>query len=326
MDSATASTTAKVIRTLQILQTQPGITAGEIAGRLGVSDRAVRRYVAILRDANVAVDSTRGRYGGYRLGRSLTPPPLVFTGSEALGLVMAVLDGHHAAADADDPVGAALGKLIGSLPASTARQAGLVRDHARAAPDRRAVRPNPEIIAALVETVANRRGARISYTTSAGTSIDARIDPWAVVVRHGRWYLLGHARDTEGARAYRVDRIDGLVELNVEVEPPVDLNPVEWLENHLATGWAYETTIVFDAPYTDVAPWISRPMGILQPLDNGARCVLNGTTSNAAMYAGEWLAGIPHPFRVLNSPELRAALADVAHRLLAASGPPEPVA
>ncbi|MEP1122456.1 MAG: WYL domain-containing protein [Ilumatobacter sp.] len=318
MDSGT-STTANVIRTLLVLQTRPGITSRGLADRLGVSDRAVRRYISILRDAHVAVDSTLGRSGGYRLGRSLTPPPIVFTSSEALGLVMAVLDGHHAAADADDPVGAALGKLIGSLPASTAQQAALVRDHARAAPDQRAVRPDPDIIARLVEVVAHRRGARIDYTTGAGRSIEARVDPWAVVVRHGRWYLLAYVHDSDAARAYRVDRITDLIELNTDVDVPVDLNPVEWLENHLASGWAHSTTVEFDAAYADVAPWITRSMGILEPLDDGARCILRGTTSNVAMYAGEWLAGIPHPFRVVDSSELRAAVAEVARRLLAAS-------
>lgn len=95
---------------------------------------------------------------------------------------MAVLDGHYAAADPDDPVGSGLGKLIDSLPASTARQASLVRNHARATPDRRAVRPRPAIIAAVVEAVAHQRTARIDYTTGSGTSMEKRIEPWAIVV------------------------------------------------------------------------------------------------------------------------------------------------
>lgn len=279
MSSVAESPTAKVIRTLQILQSRPGVTANELAERLDVSDRAVRRYIAILREANVAVDSVRGRYGGYRLGRSLRPPPLVFTASEALGLVMAVLDGHHAAADPDDPVGSGLGKLIDSLPVSTARQAAMVRDHARASPDRSAARPRPVIIAAVVEAVAHQRAVRIDYTTGSGTSIEARIEPWAVVVRHGRWYLLCQAHGSTTARAYRIDRIDHLDELNSTIEPPIDVNPVEWLETHLATGWDHEVTIAFDAPFDEVAPWISRPMGVLEPLDDAARCLLRGFTS-----------------------------------------------
>jgi predicted DNA-binding transcriptional regulator YafY len=319
VDSLNVSPTANVLRTLELIQTHPGITADDLAAQLKVSDPAARRYVATLRQADIPVESSRGRYGGYRLGRSLQPPPLMFTASEALGLVMAVLDGHHAAADPDDPVGSALGKLIGSLPTHTARHAVLVRDHARAIPDRNAARPEPSVIALLVEAVASRRGARIGYTTGKGTRLETRIDPWAIVVRHGRWYLLCLAHEADAARAYRVDRIDRVDVLNVDIEPPADLNPVVWLETHLGTGWKYPTCVEFAAPFDLVAPHITPPMGQLTPTGDGARCILRGTTNNPTMYAAEWLAAIPHPFRVIDGTELRDAVTDVGRRVLAAA-------
>jgi predicted DNA-binding transcriptional regulator YafY len=92
-----------------------------------VTERAARRYIAILREAGIPVESTRGPYGGYRVGWGIRLPPLVFTAAEALGLVMAVLDGSHAAADAGDPVGAALGKIIRALPENVSRQAATIR-------------------------------------------------------------------------------------------------------------------------------------------------------------------------------------------------------
>ena len=308
------SPTAKVLRVLELLQNRPGITADDLAARLEVSTRAVRRYIAVLREAGVSVESIRGRYGGYRLGRSLQPPPLVFTASEALGLVMAVLDGHHAAADPEDPVGSALGKLVRSLPSHTARHAALVREHAMAAPDRNAARPDPAVTTALVEAVATRRGARIGYTPSSGRSIETRVDPWAIVVRHGRWYLLCLAHEAAAARAYRVDRIDRVDILNVAVDAPADLNPVTWLEAHLATGWRYSTHVEFHAPYDTVAPHLTAPMGQLEPSAHGSRCVLRGTTNNPTMYAGEWLAAIPHPFTVHGGSELRGAVSVLANR------------
>ena len=143
------SPTARALRALEILQNHPGCTADQLAERLGVTDRAARRYVAILREAGIPVESVRGPYGGYRLGRGLRLPPLVFSGAEALGLVMAVLDGRHAAADNDDPVGSGLGKIIRALPHHVGRQAATMREHARAVPDRWA-RPDPAITSALV--------------------------------------------------------------------------------------------------------------------------------------------------------------------------------
>src|SRR6185369_9313936 len=103
---------------MEILQTRPGVTAGQIAEALGVTERAARRYIGILREAGIPVESARGPYGGYRLGRGTRLPPVVFTELEALGLVMAVLDGHPAAADADDLIGSALDKVIRALPES----------------------------------------------------------------------------------------------------------------------------------------------------------------------------------------------------------------
>ncbi|MCY7395498.1 MAG: HTH domain-containing protein, partial [Nocardioides sp.] len=156
------SPTARALRTLEILQNRPGCTADQLAERLGVTDRAARRYIAILREAGIPVESVRGPYGGYRLGRGVRLPPLVFTAAEALGLVMAVLDGRHSAADNEDPVGSGLGKLIRALPVHVGRQAATMREHARAVPDRWA-RPDPSITSALVEAVGEQRQVRIGY-------------------------------------------------------------------------------------------------------------------------------------------------------------------
>jgi predicted DNA-binding transcriptional regulator YafY len=160
---ADLSPAGRALRVLELLAAEPGITGAQLAAQLGVTGRAARRYVAILREAGIPVESAPGPYGGYRLGRGIRLPPLVFTATEALGLVMAVLDGSHAAADADDPVGAALGKIIRVLPENVSRPAAAMRRHARAAPDRAAVRPGTEITTALVAAVAARHRARIGY-------------------------------------------------------------------------------------------------------------------------------------------------------------------
>jgi predicted DNA-binding transcriptional regulator YafY len=320
VDLLPASPTARALRVLELVQTRPGITADELADRLGTSDRAVRRHVVTLRAAGVPVESTSGPYGGYRLGRALRVPPLVFTASEALGLVMAVLDGHHAAADPDDPVGSALAKLIRSLPQQVAAPAASMRQHALSAPDRRAARPDPAITSALVAAVAAQRRVRLAYRSESGREWQTEADPWAVVVRHGRWYLLCLAHHVAEPRAYRIDRIQHLEPLDVEVEVPQDLDAVAALEEHLGTGWEFETRVVFDAPVDDVARHVAPPMGRLRALDD-ERCELVGTTGNPSMYAGEWLAAIPLPFTVLGGPELRAAVVDVARRLDAAVAP-----
>ena len=308
------SPTARALRALDVLQARPGVTAAELADRLGVTERAARRYVAILREADIPVASTRGPYGGYTLGRGLRLPPLVFSATEALGLVMAALDSQHAVADPDDPVGSALGKILRVLPTNVARQAAAVRETARTVPERSSVRPDPEVTSGLVAAVAAQRQVRIDYRTAAGNARTFEVDPWSVVVRYGRWYLLCHSHHADALRTFRIDRITGVEQLEGTFDVPSDLDPAAALEANLGKGWEHETHLVFDVPLAEVRPWIRPTLGDLRELPDG-RCELVGSTSNPEAYAGEWLAHVPLPFTVVGGPELRAAVAVVAERL-----------
>jgi predicted DNA-binding transcriptional regulator YafY len=312
------SPTARALLALELIQGSPGITADRLAGKLGVTDRAARRYVGILREAGIPVESARGPYGGYRIGRGLRLPPLVFSATEALGLVMAVLDGHHDAGDPASLVGGALGKIMRALPAPVAAQAEAVRRATAPAPDRAAARPDPETTTALVQACSERRRVRLGYRSEAGTEWVSEVDPWAVVVRHGRWYLLCHSRTANARRAYRIDRARGVEVLGATFTPPAGLDPVAMLEDHLAAGWEYAAEVLIDAPAAAVAGCLPRALGALTP-DGDQACRLTGSTSNPAWYA-EQLAAIRAPFRIVGCPELRAAARDLGNRLAAAAG------
>ena len=311
---AELSPTARALRTMEFLRQHPGATAGELAARLGVTERAARRYIGILREAGVPVDSVRGPYGGYRLGRGTRLPPVVFTEPEALGLVMAVLSEIPTA---DDLLGSALTKVIRALPESIGRQALTMREHASPAPDPYAARPDPALAGALVTAIAARHRVRVAYRSAAGNEWEVEVDPWAVVVRYGRWYLLCHSHRADAVRTYRIDRIRGVEQTAGSFEPPAGLDPVAAVEENLGAGWEFPTRVVFDRPMAEVAPWVRPTMGRLEP--DGAGCALVGSTSDPAMYAQEWLATVPLPFRVVEGPELRAAVKAVAARFTAAS-------
>ncbi|HEY2173707.1 MAG TPA: WYL domain-containing protein [Mycobacteriales bacterium] len=310
------SPTARALRALEILQTRPGTTADELATRLGVTERAARRYVGILREAGIPVQSARGPHGGYRLGRGTRLPPVVFTEAEALDLVMAALDRQPAAADADDLVSSALGKVIRALPENVGRQAAVLREHASAAPDHYSARPDPATTSALVAAIAARHRVLVTYRSESGNEWEIELAPWAVVVRYGRWYLLCHVPRADAIRTFRVDRVRAVQQTTHRFEPPDDLDPVVTLEENLGTGWEFATRVVFDVPVAEVAPWIRPPMGRLESCADG--CVLVGSTSNPTMYAQEWLASVPFGFRVEGGQELRAAVATLASRFAAA--------
>jgi predicted DNA-binding transcriptional regulator YafY len=313
-----ASPTARALLTLELVQGSPGITAERIADKLGVSERAARRYIVILREAGIPIESLRGPYGGYRVGRGLRLPPLTFSAAEALGLVMAVLDGHHDAGDPKDPVGSALGKIVRALPEPVAAQAEAVRRTTAPAPDRGAARPDPATTSVLVQACSERRPARLDYRSEAGSEWLVDVDPWAVVVRHGRWYLLCRSHSKDARRAYRIDRVRGVELLDGTFSPPADLDPVAMLEEHLAVGWEYDAEVVIDAPVEAVATCVPRALGRLEPVD-AVTSRLVGSTSNPVWYV-EQLAAIPASYRIVGSAELREAARVLGQRLLAAAG------
>ena len=317
-----ASPTARALLALELVQGSPGITADGLGDKLGVSERAARRYVGVLREAGIPIESVRGPYGGYRLGRGLRLPPLMFSATEALGLVMAVLDGHHDASDPTDPVGSALGKIVRALPEPVAAQAEAVRRTTAPAPDRAAARPDPGTTTALVQACSNRRRVRIGYRSEAGSERHIEVDPWAVVVRHGRWYLLCRSHPTDALRAYRIDRVRAVEVLHDSFSPPEHLDPVATLEEHLAVGWEYDVEVVIDAPADTVARCVPRTIGRLEPL-GAATSRLVGSTSNPVWYA-EQLAAIPAPYRIVRCPELQEAARVLGQRLLAAGESPRP--
>jgi predicted DNA-binding transcriptional regulator YafY len=309
-----ASPAARALLTLELIQNSPGITAERLSDRLGLSDRAVRRHVGVLREAGIPVESTRGRYGGYRIGRGMRLPPLMFTPTEALGLVMAVLEGHPAGEE--DPVGQALGKIVRALPESLARPA----DAVRRIPARgwTVVVPDVEVTAQLVQASDAGNRVRLRYAIDDKREWEIDIDPWAVVVRHRRWYVLGWSHGKDARRVLRVDRVRGVEVLAERFERPPDLDALTALEEQLSMGWKYDVEVVIEAPLEECRHWLPRSFGRLEPVDD-VTTRLVATTDEPEWYAAQ-LANLPKRFRLVGSPEVRAAMAELGRRLLDATG------
>jgi predicted DNA-binding transcriptional regulator YafY len=254
------------------------------------------------------------------MGRGVRLPPLMFSAAEAIGLVMAVLDGHRDPADSTDPVGGALGKIVRALPEPVAAQVDAVRRTTSPAPDRAAARPDPGITTALVQACAGRRPVRLDYRSEGGSEWMAEVDPWSVVVRHGRWYLLCRSRTADARRAYRIDRVRSVETLDGTVGPPPDLDPVAMLEEHLAVGWEYEAEVIIEAPQRLVQHRLPRSLGRIEPAGDDATRLI-GSTSNPVWYA-EQLAVIPVPYRIISCAEIRCAAAALGARAVAAAQAP----
>jgi predicted DNA-binding transcriptional regulator YafY len=309
------SPTARALVTLELIQNNPGITARRLADRLGVTERAARRYVAILREADLPIQSVSGPHGGYQVGRGLRLPPLMFTAAEALGLAMAVLEGHREAADPADPVGGALAKIVRVLPERAAGQVRTVRDGS-ASPRAGGSRPNAELTTALIESCAAARRLRLTYRMRAADR-QMEVDPWAVILRHSYWYLLCWSHTRQARRVLRVDRVVAIEAIPGTFTPPHDLDALRVLEEHLSQGWTHPVDVIVEAGVGEVSRWLPRSLARLEPEPDG-RTRLRASTDEPAWYARQ-LAALPVPFRVLGSAELQRATADLAQTLLDAS-------
>jgi predicted DNA-binding transcriptional regulator YafY len=305
--------TARALMVLEMVQNSPGIRGEQLAERLGMTDRAVRRYVGNLRDAGIPVESQRGKYGGYRIGRGMRLAPLMFTAPEALGLVMAVLEGRQT--DPTDPVGQAVGKIIRVLPKPLAEPVEAVVRTSERTPDGHSSAPDPQVAAAVAQGTAAHRRLRLGYRLRPDRVVDMDVDPWALVVRYGKWYLLGWSHTAGARRILRIDRVSTVQELDEPAEPPDDLDPLTAVEEHLAQGWRHRIEVVVDAPVERVRWWIPRKQGLLTAID-GHTTRLEASTDELDWYA-ERLAAVQAPFRVVSPPELTDEVAKVGERMLA---------
>jgi predicted DNA-binding transcriptional regulator YafY len=307
------SPTARALLALEVIQNSPGITARQLGDRLGVTERAARRYVAILREADLPIDSVSGPHGGYRVGRGLRLPPLMFTAAEAMGLVMAVLEGHPNAADPADLVGGALAKIVRVLPERVAGPVRSVRELSapRGPADGTA---SPELTTQLIVACTTARRLRLEYHLGASARPVMEVDPWAVVLRHSRWYLLCWSHTRQAQRVLRIDRIGTVQVLAETFIPPPDLDALRVLEDHLSEGWTHPVDVLIDAPADETRRWLPRSLGHIEP-DAAGRTRLRASTDNPDWYARQ-LAAIPAPFLVLESAELREAIAALAKQLI----------
>lgn len=311
------SPTGRALLALEIIQNSPGITAHRLGEMLGVTERAARRYVAILREADLPIESVSGPYGGYRVGRGLRLPPLMFTAAEAMGLVMAVLEGHRGAADPTDLVGGALAKIVRALPERVAGPVLAFREVAAPRPAYEA-RVSPELTTQLIEACSATRCVRLTYRMGDTADRVLEVDPWAVVLRHSRWYLLGWSRTRQARRVLRVDRIVTIEALPDTFTAPEGLDALRALEEHLSQGWTHPVDVLIDATIEETSRWVPRNLGRLER-DEENRTRLRATTDEPDWYARQ-LAAIPAPFRVIGSPPLQRATAALGRRLMDCAG------
>jgi predicted DNA-binding transcriptional regulator YafY len=231
--------TARVMALLELLESGGVRTVAELAGRLGVDERTVRRYVDHLIDLDVPVESVRGRYGGYRLGPGYRLPPLMLTDDEALAVLLGLAAGHRAGflAVTGTASETAAAKIRRVLPERLARRLdALLGSLAFTAPPATAAAADGTVLLSVADAVRHRRPLSIRYTAADGRRSERALHPYGIVAHSGRWYVTGWDPGIGEDRTFRLDRIAGARTLPGSFEPPAGVDPAQRVLSGLATA------------------------------------------------------------------------------------------
>ncbi len=215
-----AETTARALQLLELLQSAPLRTVPELAARLGVDERTVRRDVRRLVDLDLPVESLRGRYGGYRLAPGRRVLPLMFTDAE---VVAALLGLSRAQATSGEPGIAALtalSKMRRALPAADAQRVDAALEVMRRTGGGGDVDTDPGVLLALAEAVSQRHVLDLRYRSREGAPSRRTVHPYGLVWHAGRWYLVAFDTGAQDERTFRVDRIRTARSLPGTFAPP----------------------------------------------------------------------------------------------------------
>lgn len=310
-------TSARLLRLLSLLQARRFWTGPELAGRLEVTPRTVRRDIERLRGLGYPVRASAGPAGGYELAAGAALPPLLLEDDEALAVVLGLrLATTEAVTGLDDAGLRALAKLEQVLPTRLrVRVRGL---HAAMVP-LAAAGPavDAEHLGLLAGACRDHVRVAFGYARHDGARSEREVEPHALVCSGGRWYLLAWDRVRDDWRTFRIDRILGASRTGVRFLPrPVPGNdPAAYVSRAVASDvYPLRARIVLHAPLSRMAERIPPLAGRLTRLDD-TRCLLEAGARAPDMLLVH-VAALGVAFDVLEPPALVACLRALTARLV----------
>jgi predicted DNA-binding transcriptional regulator YafY len=321
---------ARVLTLLELLQSGGVRTVAELADRLGVDGRTVRRYVDRLLDLDVPVESVRGRYGGYRLAAGYRMPPLMLTDEEALAVLLGLVAGRRAglmtAAGTAGETAAA--KIRRVLPQRLARRLeDVLGSLAFTAPPGEFPAPDSAVLLGLADAVRHHRPVSIRYTAADGRRSERILHPYGLVAHAGRWYVTGADPGIGEDRTFRLDRIADARTLPGSFEPPAGFDPAERVLAGLAAApYRHQVTLRIQATAGQVRARLPASVATIEedhPEAGGDPEAGGWLRVDLRAERLDWvpgvLASIDRPFVIERPDELRGLVAALAERLAASA-------
>src|SRR3954447_20289592 len=319
-------TPARLLRLLAMFTTRPTWNADDLAVRLEITTRTLRRDVTRLRDLGYPITSTTGRYGGYELGAGGHLPPLLLDDDEAIAVSVALRD---LSAEADPTLGeAALSastKLRQVLPAPLRERVDALGEVVVGVRKPRRPRDTDsgervELPSLMTLATTCRRGERIRFTYRAGDDrvSDRRVEPHRVVSLGRRWYLVGYDLDRDDWRTYRIDRISTLSPTGHRNTPRETPDAAALVSEGVAVR-VFDTRarVRVMAAAHEVAHHIAPTIGVIEPGDDTS-CIV--TIGGDADWIARYLISLEIGFEVLEPPEVNEELRLLAAAILARLG------
>lgn len=311
-------TSARLLKLLSLLQAHRDWPGPELAARLGVTTRTIRNDVERLRSLGYPVHGTPGVAGGYRLGAGAALPPLLLDDEEAVAVAVGL--GRAAGGGVEgieESSVRALAKLEQVLPARLRRRVGALNAYTVQVPVRLAAEGQavaPETLTTIANAARDRERLRFDYTGHDGSATLRDVEPYRLVHRRGRWYLVGHDVERRDWRTFRVDRLRLRTPAGPRFTPrelPGDGDVAAYVEKGVKDAmWRHRGTVLLRAPASRLRGL--PPSLVPEPVDD-ATCLLRVGGDDLDGIAA-WIGVLGVDFEVLDPPELGEAVLRLAER------------
>jgi predicted DNA-binding transcriptional regulator YafY len=308
------SPAARLLALLSLLQAKPRSSAGELADRLGITVRTIRRDITRLRDLGYPVTGDPGPLGGYELGAGGALPPLLLTDDEAVAVALGLrAAARGGVAGFEDAAIAALAKLEQVLPSRLRQRIGALILATVSLRTRGGPEVDPDLLLTLAQGCRYLERLRFEYRDKNARVTERRVEPFRLVNTDRRWYLVARDVDRDDWRTFRVDRMQGVKLTGHRFVRTVEPDAAEMVADGMALAqYPWQARVLLHADLETASDHIARTVGILEAM-GGATLLRFG--ADELEWMARFLVGLPFDAQVLDPPELREAMRALGRRV-----------
>jgi len=310
----------RLLAMLEVLETRGRVSGRELAERLEVDPRTVRRYAVKLEELGIPVEAERGPYGGYRLRPGFKLPPLMLTDAEATAVVLGLIISRRTGISTEESaIDEAFAKILRVLPAELRERVGALEGSLGLTWRPRAPQPPAtDVVLTLATAIRAKRRVAIRYATPGREETDRTVAPYGLVFHGGRWYLAAHDDRSGEVRTFRVDRVRSAEARREHSAIPEGFDAADHVARSIARiPWGREIEVELKTTLEEATQRIPKMVGTPEEIDG---VVLLRAQTDDLDAAARMLATLPWPFAVRRPDELRTSLRTVAQALVAVAG------